>query len=1155
MEWGELKEPLYKFIVENRSMYRDDGADKGQGDIIDFINATVTKDGRKITVDAHAWGGWPIYDYYVDDSWASTGLPEGTIINTYTGTRIYTTIQGAWDHAKTTAGDRSIFCCRGVLGPLAIANADVKDGARISIEGPADGGAEIIGTTAQHNGYVNTSDELSAQHPKELYFRNITFKTYQDDQGASAASKTATYGSDHYFDDCTFEEQFKWTSGHLVMTGCYFTGVHDYHVDLLANEFLTYFFGCRFNGTVRPGNEPYFLGCSHQDMTSSSKIAFDASADYNDIHVLGHVFRAAAGGAYYCFFKIGAYTTVYIDGCEDFSGLNAAGTAAIWVTSTYNYSLGTMHICGNHFIVTSTLPALLLESSKSDGIIFSGNDFTPDLQHIDYIAAKTSGAGESDHSIFGSNAPANVKYQITGHGNLFNPGDSAYGSSGAPCDIADVLYDGGGLNIGWHAFICRFDNAIATVAAGTLAMTNNATNYVEVDAAGTVSANTTAYTLGHIPLGTVVTLSSDITTITEQSATLDESATNIFTAQSVLAATTAHTPAALTVTEQTVVGRLTGGNIAAVSMGIADNNVVQIDDAAAADNEFAKFTAAGLEGRSYAETISDLGALTTAAHTAIGDGAPHHTAVTIGADGEHSLATQVLSGVDAAAAQKGHVQLAGELGGTAASPTVAATHSGSAHHTKYTDAEAIAAVEAEASLALVADLVTMGVNDTTAGNLSLYGGAGGVQMGGRLLLYVCADYDAGFFESFAIQAYEDDLVISHNTANDLLVKGDRSIEVTTGPLKVDHIGELAAAHGVDIDGVLCKDDAVETDAIRGLRETSGPTSLTVGTITDGEYLKRVGATVVSGVPAGGGSMATDPIWAAAGDLAVATGNDAAGVLTKGTDGKVLTMVAGAVAWAAAGGGSGIALWDADADTGIQVEEAADEDKIRFDTAGVERAVWDSTGFDIETHMAVGGAGTPSTAKILAVQEVLTSTGTKSGVFVDVGYAGTHGSDSLYGLNVTSRYQGTSPGSSAATYGLLFNVSYESAQTISNAVGVQGYLNSTAAGSGTWTAAAGFYVSGAYDGSKPATAYGLRIGSGTGPAGVVTFYGVRVEDSAATNPYLLDVGPTTRYFRVIGGAAPAANQTNVYINEGGTLRQVQWKAGDGLVAGDKVLVLV
>jgi hypothetical protein len=72
--------------------------------------------------------------------------------------------------------------------------------------------------------------------------------------------------------------------------------------------------------------------------------------------------------------------------------------------------------------------------------------------------------------------------------------------------------------------------------------------------------------------------------------------------------------------EQTVVGRLTGGNIAAVSLGIADNNVVQIDQADAADNDYAKFTAAGIEGRSYAEVISDLG-LTTVATDAIWDAA------------------------------------------------------------------------------------------------------------------------------------------------------------------------------------------------------------------------------------------------------------------------------------------------------------------------------------------------------------------------------------------------------------------------------------------------------------------------------------------------------------------------------------------------------
>mgnify|MGYP001596537497 CR=1 FL=1 len=53
-------------------------------------------------------------------------------------------------------------------------------------------------------------------------------------------------------------------------------------------------------------------------------------------------------------------------------------------------------------------------------------------------------------------------------------------------------------------------------------------------------------------------------------------------------------------------------------------------------------------------------------------GSAHHNAVTIGADAEHSLATQVLSGVDAAAAQKGHLQLAGDLAGSASAPTVVA---------------------------------------------------------------------------------------------------------------------------------------------------------------------------------------------------------------------------------------------------------------------------------------------------------------------------------------------------------------------------------------------------------------------------------------------------------------------------------------------------
>ena len=56
-----------------------------------------------------------------------------------------------------------------------------------------------------------------------------------------------------------------------------------------------------------------------------------------------------------------------------------------------------------------------------------------------------------------------------------------------------------------------------------------------------------------------------------------------------------------------------GGTIAStrefnVDVGIADNKILQVDDADAADNDYAKFTAAGIEGRSYAEVLSDIGA-------------------------------------------------------------------------------------------------------------------------------------------------------------------------------------------------------------------------------------------------------------------------------------------------------------------------------------------------------------------------------------------------------------------------------------------------------------------------------------------------------------------------------------------------------------------
>ncbi len=62
-----------------------------------------------------------------------------------------------------------------------------------------------------------------------------------------------------------------------------------------------------------------------------------------------------------------------------------------------------------------------------------------------------------------------------------------------------------------------------------------------------------------------------------------------------------------------------------------------------------------------------------------------------------------------------------------------------------------------------------------------------------------------------------------------------------------------------------------------------------------------------------------------------------------------------------GGGIGVGagLWDTDRDTGIQVEEAADDDIIRFDTNGVERSTISPTGiFSFQEYLAhLGDADT------------------------------------------------------------------------------------------------------------------------------------------------------------------------------------------------------
>lgn len=102
--------------------------------------------------------------------------------------------------------------------------------------------------------------------------------------------------------------------------------------------------------------------------------------------------------------------------------------------------------------------------------------------------------------------------------------DGAIGITAVAADVDSLAKGGGhftpdpdtttGLTFGYRAG--RFHNglAVVSVAAGTLALSASLTNYVEVDRAGTVSSNTSGFTSGALPLFTVVTGASTISSTT-----------------------------------------------------------------------------------------------------------------------------------------------------------------------------------------------------------------------------------------------------------------------------------------------------------------------------------------------------------------------------------------------------------------------------------------------------------------------------------------------------------------------------------------------------------------------------------------------------------------------------------------------------------------
>jgi len=279
--------------------------------------------------------------------------------------------------------------------------------------------------------------------------------------------------------------------------------------------------------------------------------------------------------------------------------------------------------------------------------------------------------------------------------------------------------------------------------------------------------------------------------------------------------------------------------------------------------------------------------------------------------------------------------------------------------------------------------------------------------------------------------------------------------------------------------------------------------------------------------AGGGAMATDPLWDALGDLAYGTGADTGAKLAGQTTvvKLVLTQTGNGAISAAPVWGHPNAIWDADADTGIQVEEAADEDVIRFDIAGVGNLMTlQAAGLNLIAHSALGAAASLDVLKVCNIKEIRTVDSSISyGLVVDYTYYATTGTNvNMFGCDLYARYKGRTAGNCSIVAGLRFAASYESARPLAMAYGVLGYLNSEVAGTGTWTEAVAFCAMSSLGGSAPATITGYLVDAGLA-ALVTTAYGFKCPD-LANDPDLS--APSIYGFDIDYFTIPSANRIGI-----------------------------
>lgn len=336
--------------------------------------------------------------------------------------------------------------------------------------------------------------------------------------------------------------------------------------------------------------------------------------------------------------------------------------------------------------------------------------------------------------------------------------------------------------------------------------------------------------------------------------------------------------------------------------------------------------------------------------------------------------------------------------------------------------------------------------------------------------------------------------------------------------------------------------------------------------TDNHVVTYNAATDEFELQAGGGGgqdLATDTLWAAAGDLVKGTGDDAADILSIGAANTVLWSNGAVPSWSAAPRLANIA-----------------------DTGGTNRLTPGATNVltgnvQVSGILALQGS-TVDTNVGLHINNVFTAPASWRGIGITPTITTTTNRDliGVYGA-VVHKYGASNTG---GTWGLRFGVAcWPTATGLTQAVMVAcetelSIINqSTTASTITkvaWydTRAASFINQ--ISGTMTITnLYGLRIAALALSAATLVVSAadaIRVEDwtgTSFTTPHLLEIGSSTPtatsgLFRMMGNFTAAANETPIYISEGAaggggaaTLRQLKTKDGAAIGGGDLVCVLV